>query len=299
MALTDADARTQAQAHFDAGAFSQSLETALAALEGSPADVELLVLAGRAGVELDSEAATGQLRRATELAPDNASAWHHYGEALAAEGETGDAEAAFRRAVELDPSDQVALSHLGHTALVAGRNDEGVDLLARAADIGHGASSASISLIDMYRSFGQFAEALDQARRIAGAAEADALAWLDVAELSLSVGELDEASSAFNGLREIDDVPGHEAYPLHGLIEVEIARERWPALRELVTQLSAIEPHGLSTELAAFTAEQLGEAGEQPAPSRSELESALGAALADYRRMLVEDRRLNAGDPVD
>ena len=106
-----------------------------------------------------------------------------------------EAEGAFRRAVELDPDDQLALTHLGHTALAAGRREEGVGFLAQAADLAHAASSASISLVDMYRSFGQYDDALVQARRIAESAPEDRLAWLDVAELSLQTGQLDDARS--------------------------------------------------------------------------------------------------------
>lgn len=296
--MTDADARTRARAYFDAAEYGQSLETALAGLNDAPDDVELLLLAGRAGVELDSEDATGHLRRATELAPQDASAWHHYGEALAAEGKTEEAGAAFARAVELDPSDQIALTHLGHTALAAGRSDEGVGYLARAADIAHGASTAAISLVDMYRSFGQFDQALVQARRIAGTDDGDPLAWLDVAELSLAVGELDAAAEAFDRVRELDDIPGHEAYPIRGLVQVEISRANWGRARELLAQAAAIEPHGLSSELALFVGEQLGEPGEGDAPTRAEVDQALSAAMADYRRMLVDDRRLNVEDPV-
>src|SRR2546423_217963 len=110
MASTDADARRRARGYFDAADFSESLDTALQGLSAAPDDVELLVLAGRAGVELDADGAVEYLRRATELAPDDGGAWHHFGEALAAEGRTAEADGAFRRAVELDPDDQVALT---------------------------------------------------------------------------------------------------------------------------------------------------------------------------------------------
>jgi len=196
---------------FDAAEYEQSLAAAVDGLKEAPDDVELLVLAGRAGLELDSEDAVEHLRRATELGPDDPAAWHHYGEALVTEGRMQDADAAFRRAVELDPDDQVALTHLGHTAVAAGRSEEGVSYLARAADIAHGGagmSSAAISLVDMYRSFGQYEEALAQAKRLAEAAPDDVLTRLDVAELSAATGRLDEARRAFEQLRELDDVPG-------------------------------------------------------------------------------------------
>lgn len=304
MGSTEADARAKARAHFDAAEFSESLETALSGLRGAPDDVELLVLAGRAGVELDSDGAVEHLRRATELAPDDAGAWHHLGEALAAEGRMAEADAAFRRAVEIDPQDQVALTHLGHTAMAAGNNDEGVGYLARAAEIADGASSAAISLVDMYRSFGQFDEALVQARRIAGAASDDVLAWLDVAELSLALGDLDEARGAFERVRELDDIPGRDIYPLHGLIQVEIRREQWKRARELAAQAAATESQGVSADVAAFIDqqlggtkdEQLGETPDEPPPTGAEVDSALSASLAEYRRMLADNRRVTTGD---
>jgi tetratricopeptide (TPR) repeat protein len=307
MGSTVDDARDRARRFLDAADFDASLTAALEGLRAAPDDVELLMLAGRAGVELESEDAVEHLRRATELAPELAGAWHHLGESLAAEGAMDEAEAAFRRAVELDPDDQLALTHLGHTALAAGRREEGVGYLARAADRAHAASSASISLVDMYRSFGQYEDALMQARRIAEAAPEDRLAWLDIAELSLQTAHLDEARGAFERLRELDEVPGHEAYPLHGMILVELARERWEPAGELVAQTAALDPHGLSTVLAAFLHAQTGDVGPDeadaidgspPVPSRAEVEAALAGSLADYRRMLVDDRLLRGGDLV-
>jgi tetratricopeptide (TPR) repeat protein len=305
MGSTVDDARDRARGFWDAADFDASLNAALEGLGSAPDDVELLVVAGRAGVELDAEDAVGYLRRATELAPDSASAWHHLGEALAADGATEDAEAAFRRAVELDPDDQLAITHLGHTALAAGRRDEGVGYLARAADIAHAASSASISLVDMYRSMGQYEDALTQARRIVEATPEDRTAWLDVAELSLQTGQLDEARGAFERLRELDEVPGHEAYPLHGMIQVELARDRWEPAGDVVAQAAAIDPHGLSTGLAAFVREQAGEPAADddadepsPAPTREEIDAVLAGSLADYRRMLADDRLLRGGDLV-
>jgi Flp pilus assembly protein TadD len=289
------DARHRARTCFDSAEFAESRQAAIDGLADSPDDAELLILAGRAGIEVDAEDAVDQLRRATEHAPRNAAAWHHLGEALATEGRTDEADAAFRRAVELDPDDQGALTHLGHTSLAAGRKDEGVEYLTRAADIAHAASTASISLVDMYRSFGQYEQALHHARMIADAAPDDVLAWLDVAELSLQVGRLDDASDAFARLRDLDDVPGREAYPLHGLIEVEIRREQWARAQDLAAQAAAIDPHGLSTDLAAFLETQISGAGGEPAPTAPEVESALAASLAVYRKMLSEQRTFGAG----
>jgi len=305
--MTD-DRRDRARSQFAAGDYRASLELASQALADAPDDVELLVLAGRAALEEGTDAVPS-LSRASELAPDDAQVWHYLGEALASDGRTAEADAAFRKAVELDPEDRVALSHLGHTSLVAGRDEEGVSYLARAADSTSGASTAAISLVEMYRSFGQPDKALAQARQLADAVPDDALAWLDVAELSLELAELDGARDAFETLRNLDDVPGHEVYPLHGLLKVEIARGGWERARELAGQAAAIDPS--SSELAAFVNEQAGDggAGEQagngdadgeedvpPLPSVEEVDAALTASLAEYRRLHADDRRLSSGE---
>jgi Flp pilus assembly protein TadD len=301
MASSPEEARSQARVMFDSAEYERSLEVAREGLAAAPDDVELLVLAGRAGVELDAEDAVEHLRRATEVAPADADAWHHYGEALAADGRMAEADAAFRRAVELDPRDQAALTHLGHTSLAAGRSEEGVGYLARAADIAHagaGASTAVISLVEMYRSFGQYEEALAQARRLADALPDDALAWLDVAELAVAAGRLDEARAAFDRLRQLDDIPGHEVYPVLGLIQVEIAAGDFERAQALAEQAAAIDPYGLSTDVATFVREQRGEQSDEPGPTSAEVEQALASSLADYRRTLADDRTLGMEENV-
>ena len=52
----------EARAHFEAGAFGRAHEAAIAGLEGAPDDVELLRLAGRAGVEVGSGDAVERLQ---------------------------------------------------------------------------------------------------------------------------------------------------------------------------------------------------------------------------------------------
>jgi len=298
------DAAQRADAHLQAGEYRESREAALAGLAAAPQDVELLLLAGRAGVELDSDDATEQLRRATELAPEHADAWHYLGEALATEGRMDEASDAFRRAVELNPADQVALSHLGHTSAATGRQEEAVGYLSQAAQSFRGASTAAISLVDMYRTLGQYEEALAQAQRIAEAEPEDLMAALDIAELSLLVDRIDEAVAAFQRIRELDDVPGHEAYPLHGMIKAEIQREEFQRALALAREASSIDSQGRTTGVVAFLEAQTGESGEpseeaptlQEAPTREEVDAALTLSLAEYRRMHADDRRLASED---
>jgi tetratricopeptide (TPR) repeat protein len=296
------DAAKRADAHLQAGEYRASREASLAGLAGAPEDVELLLLAGRAGVELDAEDATEQLTRATELAPENADAWHYLGEALATEGRMEEAGDAFRRAVELNPADQVALSHLGHTSAATGREQEAVSILSQAAQSMRGASTAAISLVDMYRTLGQYEEALAQARLIAEAEPEELMAALDVAELSLEVGHPDEAFTAFARLRELDDVPGHETYPLHGMIKAEMQREHWQHALELARDAAGADTQGRTAGVLVFLQAQAGEPADADAqaaaepPTREEVDAALDASLLEYRRMHADDRRLAAED---
>jgi tetratricopeptide (TPR) repeat protein len=301
-------AAQRAEAHLRAGEYRQAREAAIAGMAQAPDDVELLILAGRAGVELDAEDATGQLQRATELARENADAWHYLGEALATEGRMDEAGDAFRRAVELNPADQVALSHLGHTSAATGNREEAVGYLSQAAQSMGRASTASISLVDMYRTLGQYEEALAQARLIAEAEPDELLGVLDVAELSLEVGQLDEALAAFARLRELDDVPGHESYPLHGMIKVELRRDNPQRALGLAREAASADQQGRSVGIVAFLEAQTGadeaaaadaadgEGAEEESPTREEVDGALDASLSEYRRMHADDRRLSSED---
>jgi tetratricopeptide (TPR) repeat protein len=158
-----------------------------------------------------------------------------------------------------------------------------------------GASTAAISLVDMHRTLGHYEEALIQAQRIAEAEPEDLMAALDVAELSLEVGQLDEAVAAFGRLRELDDVPGHEAYPLHGIIKTEIQREDWQRALQLAHEAPLSDPQGRTLNLIAFLQAQAGEPAEL-APTREEIDAALSASLLEYRRMHADDRRLASED---
>src|SRR5918999_5559508 len=102
----------QARNFYDAGDFEKARAAATDALSSAPDDVELLRLAGRAGVETGAQDAVDHLRRVTELQPDSADAWRDLGDALAAEGRTDEAEEVFRRVLELEPEDEAALSAL-------------------------------------------------------------------------------------------------------------------------------------------------------------------------------------------
>jgi tetratricopeptide (TPR) repeat protein len=294
-------AADEARTHFEAHEYGQARASAMAVLGDRPDDVEMLRLAGRAGVETGAEDAVDLLRRLTELAPDDAAAWRDLGDALATDGRTEEARDAFRRAVDLDPSDEASLTALGHAAYATGNERDAVNILEQAAErSGSQMSTAQINLVDMYRAVGQPEEALAAAARIAEAAPDDALAALDVAELSLELGRLDEAVAAYERVRALDDIIDHEVYALQGMIAAEMARERWEPALALAREAVALD-RGRSADVLAFLEAQNSvppTLGEEPPPSREQVDAALEAARAEHRRSHAEDRRPNTEDSL-
>ncbi len=302
----------EARSHFEAGAFGKAREAAIGGLEGAPDDVELLRLAGRAGVELGSGDAVDQLRTVATLRPDAAESWRDLADALAAEGRTGEANEAFRKVLEIEPEDEVALTALGHTAFQEGKRDDAVSLLEQVAGRSAGASTAAISLVEMYRSLRKPEEALAAARRVAETDPENALSQLDVAELALETGNLGEAGDAFARVRDLVETPDDEVAALHGAIKVELARSQPEQALDLARQASAIDTLGRTAGVLAHLELELGAQGtpeeavargattvfmqaQELPPSRVEVEALLDATLADLRGSLLgEDRRVDA-----
>lgn len=298
----------QARSHFEAGEFSQARAAAAEGLSAAPEDVELLSLAGRAGVETGADDAVEHLRKVTELQADSAEAWRDLGDALAAEGRTEEANEAFRKVLEIDPEDEVSLTALGHAAFQAGDQKDALALLEQVADRGSGTTTAAISLVEMYRSLGQRDEALAAARRVASADPDNALYALDVAELSLANGEVDEAAEAFARLRQLVDRAEDEVGALQGMVKAELARDRKEQALELARQASAIDTVGRSTGVLAHLEADLGVDSSpedavargqstafltaiQAPPSRQEAEALIDTTLADLRRSLGGEGR--------
>lgn len=294
-----------ARAQLEAGDYARARETATAGLTSAPDDPDLLRLAGLAGLELGAEDAVDQLRRVTELRPEEPWAWHELGDALATEGRNDEATQAFRKALDLDPDDERAMTQLGHTTFQEGEGDAGVKLLEQAAGRISGNSTAAISLVEMYRTLGKPEEALAAAQNVFEAAPEDRLYALDVAELSLETGALDEATAAFERLREIVDSEEEEVCALHGMILVDLERGDAGRALELARDALAIDTVGRTTGVVAHLEVETGAdpmadeprdasaariAGQGVPPSRQEVDDALRGSLRMLRRSSAEDR---------
>lgn len=303
----------QARSQFEAGRYGGAREAAVQGLQERPDDVELLRLAGRAGVETGADDAADHLRRVTELEPTSAQAWRDLADALAADGKNDEADAAFGKVLELEPEDETALTAHGHSAFQAGRSDDAVSLLERVARRSEGATTAHVSLVEMYRVLGKPEEAASAARRILEAEPDNRLAALDLAEMSLAAGKLEDALEGFGRLRENVDLPDDEVAALHGMIRVELALGHDERALELARAAGAIDTVGRTTVVLAHLEAHAGDgetlkpdlvrgqsmafiqALETP-PSRAEVEEMLDATLADLRAKLVEDGRQVEGN---
>lgn len=261
-------------------------EARSAAREGlavAPDDAELLLVSGIAGAELGEEDALGELRRATDLAPDSAEGWRALADALATEGQNEEAAACFSKAAELDPSDDATLASAGAAAFATGDVDSGVRSLSQAAELSSGASSAAINLVDVYRELGRNDEALAMARRVAEAAP-EPLALLDVGELELVTGDASAAAATFGRLRDVVDAPSDAAAALHGLIEAKLAAGDDDGAASAAQEALALDPHGRSPAISE--ALQSGD--------RDSLAELLAASRGDLRQTHAEDR-ISAG----
>jgi Flp pilus assembly protein TadD len=303
----------EARSQFEAGRYGGAREAAVRGLNERPDDLELLRLAGRAGVESGAGDAVDHLRRVTELDPSSAQSWRDLGDALAAEGRSDEADAAFGKVLDLEPEDETALTARGHSAFQAGRRDDAVSLLERVVRRSEGATTAHVSLVEMYRVLGKPDEAAGAARRILDAEPDNRLAALDLAEMSLAAGKLEDALEAFGRLRENVDLPDDEVAALHGTIRVELALGHDQRALELAREAGAIDTVGRTTVVLAHLEAHAGagdtlqpdlargqsmafiQALETP-PSRAEVEAMLDATLADLRAKLVEDGRQVEGN---
>jgi Flp pilus assembly protein TadD len=307
--------RERALEHFSNGEFRAAHAAALERLAQDGDDPEALRLAGRAGVELGADDAVDQLRRVSELAPDDPVAWRDLGDALAADGRLPEAEQAWTRAFELRPDDSVVLTALGHAALAAGRHEDAAARLQSAAEADARNHTASLSLIDIYRAENRLDEALAVARDIWAAAPDDILAGLDVAELSVDTGRMDEAEVAYERLLALDD-DEHEVYLRYGQLEMALRGSDWirgseraaavarldgsPRTQKLLTffaeqTFGTLDRDATSPEInAAFAASQSGVFWLPPLteppniPELAEVEQALAEARAEHRRIHME-----------
>jgi Flp pilus assembly protein TadD len=273
---------------FADGEFARCRETAVDALRETPDDVALLRLAGRAAYQLNSEEAVGDLRRATELEPDDASTWRHLGSALIAAGKVGDAAVALGRAVKLEPGDAAVPVDLGHTLIANGRPQEAVEWFEHALAVQPELPAALRGVIEAYRRLGRFDDARQAAARLVEVEPDDIVALLDLADLSVAAGRFDDGVEAYERLRQRDPEPGHEVFALHGMIQAEVRRRRWRRVLDLALEATRVDRMPLTTDLLALARARVFGARNRPTPAQAAVERALELSQAHHRELHEE-----------
>lgn len=204
------------------------------------------------------------------------------------EGDLERAREALRRAVEENPDDSSALVDLGYLALGAGDADEAAGLFRQALERDSGNIDALRALATIHGRAGRGDDALEAASAVAEAQPEDQLAAIEVADLALELGRLEEAEAAFRRLRSVDDDPEHEVYAYHGLIEVELRREGWRRALDLAVDATRVDRLGRTTDILSFVVAQVFGEGDRPAPERAEVEEALARSRSEHRRLHLE-----------
>ena len=287
------DTRTDELAHraadaFAASNFQASYRLASDGLRDHPEDPGLLALAGRAALELGLDDATAHLSKLAELSPDNAAAWRDLGMARLSAADLAGAERALRTAARLDPGEPAARVSLGHVVYMGGAVEEADRLLWEAAALAPNDVGALRSLMEMCRLEGRSQAALAAASELARRAPGDLAATMNLAELHLLLGNYAESLGMYRLLRERDTEPGHAGYVVHGMIEVEIRRERWRRALDLAITATSLDRHRLTTDLLAFVSAQLFGEADRPTPARDDLIIRLEARRAEHRRLHAE-----------
>jgi tetratricopeptide (TPR) repeat protein len=282
------EALRRARALFETGDFDRSAALAVEGLAGDPDDPDLLRLAGASALALDKDDASPYFAQLVAIAPDELGAWRDLGTALLAEGRGEEAIAAFRRALELAPDDVGTLVDLGRAAGAGGAADEAIGCLTRAWERDRTNIDILRSKFEVERRSGDPEAALATAREVLEQRPDDVTAALDVAELSLACGHLDDAAAAYRRLRLLDSEPGHAVYVLHGLMAVEIRRAEWRRALAVAIEAAQVDRHRDTTDLIAFSAAQLFGPGQIPPPSATEVDRIIAQASANHRLLHVE-----------
>jgi tetratricopeptide (TPR) repeat protein len=204
------------------------------------------------------------------------------------EGDLERAREALQRVLETDPNDSAALVDLGYLALGAGNGDEAAALFRQALEREPGNIDALRAIATIHGRAGKAEDAFDAASAVAEAQPDDPLAALELAELSLDVGRLDEAASAFQRLRSVDDDPSHEVYAFHGLIEVELRRQNWRRALDLAVDATRVDRAGRTTDILAYVVAQVFGEADREMPERADVESALARSRDEHRRLHLE-----------
>jgi TolB-like protein/tetratricopeptide (TPR) repeat protein len=121
----------------------------------------------KAGSDRDFAGAEQEFKRAIELSPNYATAYHWYGESLVLLGRFDDGLLKYRKAAELDPFSLAIASDYGISLYYARRFDESIDHLKKLVDQDPTYYRSHVYLAIVYEKLGRYEDALGE--RVKGA----------------------------------------------------------------------------------------------------------------------------------
>ena len=132
-------------------------------------------------------------RRAIELSPNYATAFQWYGEFLSSSGRPYEAIAYYSRAEKMDPSSPILNHVYAYTLMSIGREDEAEQRFLMAIEADPGFSRAYQGLGTLYYFQGRLVEAILSARQAALLNPGEAINFVLLSDLFLSLGDTSQA----------------------------------------------------------------------------------------------------------
>ncbi len=195
--------------------------------------------------DLENEAAI-VLRRAIELDPQNASAYHNLGVVLANLDQTAEAEDAYRHAIEYDPGFADAHSALGVLLMKLNRYEEAERAFRQAIECVPGDSDAHFNLGLMLKRIGRAEEAIDAFRRSFELDPSNEPAYCYLSGVFWQLGRTHEAETVFQLALEHCE---HPVFTYCCLGTFLSAQNRFPEAETAIRKAILVEPQDAAAHL--------------------------------------------------
>ena len=188
-------------------AHSQSIAMTAMALEIDPNLPEAYTSLGviRHAYDWDWEGASHAYRRAIELNPSYATAYHWYALHLAGMGRFDEALVEMRRARSLDPLSLIINTELGRVLYTARRYEEATEQLQETLDLDPNFVSAQIWLSLVYLQRNMFDEAIEASRRAATLEGGGPTALALLGATYAAAGKTEQATEVLQSLKQMSD----------------------------------------------------------------------------------------------
>jgi tetratricopeptide (TPR) repeat protein len=198
--------------------------------DSAPAHLGLAVALTRQageGAEAQGTEALAAIRRAAELAPEDAAVQGSLGDFLFSQGQRPEAATAYRRGLELAPEDGALALRLGEVLLADGQPGEAAEAFRQAVGLRPGEATPRLRLATALARAGKADEAVAQFEEVLAEKPDDAVRQaqlrVDYGNLLADVGRTEEALAAYRRALELDPQLAKAHYNL-GLTQLSLGQ---------------------------------------------------------------------------